>query len=410
MKRFFSLMLALVMSLALLLPAMSVTAFAYTDVEVEDEDYYKKFYGQGLKVYVYNWGEYISDGSDDSLDINKAFEELTGVEVVYSTFASNEELYAKLRAGSVSYDVVIPSDYMIGRMRTEGLLQKINFDNVPNYRYIDENYKSMVYDPDNEYSVPYTWGTVGIIYNKNMVDENDVKSWNIFWDARYLGEMLMFDNSRDAFAISLKRLGYSYNTTDEDELREAAEELKKQKPLIQGYVMDEIFDKMLGEEAAIAPYYAGDAITMIEDNPNLGYAVPEEGTNLFIDAMCIPAASKNPELAEMYINFMCETEVAVANCEYIGYSTPHTEAMNVLDPEITGNEIAYPPQEVLDKAEAFLSLPTETNKLLDLLWTEVKSENTNTNPWIVPVILVLMLLASIAINVIRRIRNKKKIY
>ena len=410
MKRFFSLMLALVMSLALLLPAMSVTAFAYTDVEVEDEEYYKKFYGQGLKVYVYNWGEYISDGSDDSLDINKAFEELTGVEVVYSTFASNEELYAKLRAGSVSYDVVIPSDYMIGRMRTEGLLQKINFDNVPNYRYIDENYKSMVYDPDNEYSVPYTWGTVGIIYNKNMVDENDVKSWNIFWDARYLGEMLMFDNSRDAFAISLKRLGYSYNTTDEDELREAAEELKKQKPLIQGYVMDEIFDKMLGEEAAIAPYYAGDAITMIEDNPNLGYAVPEEGTNLFIDAMCIPAASKNPELAEMYINFMCETEVAVANCEYIGYSTPHTEAMNVLDPEITGNEIAYPPQEVLDKAEAFLSLPTETNKLLDLLWTEVKSENTNTNPWIVPVILVLMLLASIAINVIRRIRNKKKIY
>ena len=410
MKRFFSLMLALVMSLALLLPAMSVTAFAYTDVEVEDEDYYKKFYGQGLKVYVYNWGEYISDGSDDSLDINKAFEELTGVEVVYSTFASNEELYAKLRAGSVSYDVVIPSDYMIGRMRTEGLLQKINFDNVPNYRYIDENYKSMVYDPDNEYSVPYTWGTVGIIYNKNMVDENDVKSWNIFWDARYLGEMLMFDNSRDAFAISLKRLGYSYNTTDEDELREAAEELKKQKPLIQGYVMDEIFDKMLGEEAALAPYYAGDAITMIEDNPNLGYAVPEEGTNLFVDAMCIPAASKNPELAEMYINFMCETEVAVANCEYIGYSTPHTEALSILDPEISENEIAYPPQEVLDKAEAFLSLPSETNKLLDLLWTEVKSENTNTNPWIVPVILVLMLLASIAINVIRRIRNKKKIY
>ena len=410
MKRFFSLMLALVMSLALLLPAMSVTAFAYTDVEVEDEDYYKKFYGQGLKVYVYNWGEYISDGSDDSLDINKAFEELTGVEVVYSTFASNEELYAKLRSGSVSYDVVIPSDYMIGRMRTEGLLQKINFDNVPNYRYIDENYKSMVYDPDNEYSVPYTWGTVGIIYNKNMVDENDVKSWNIFWDARYLGEMLMFDNSRDAFAISLKRLGYSYNTTDEDELREAAEELKKQKPLIQGYVMDEIFDKMLGEEAALAPYYAGDAITMIEDNPNLGYAVPEEGTNLFVDAMCIPAASKNPELAEMYINFMCETEVAAANCEFIGYSTPHTEALSILDPEISENEIAYPPQEVLDKAEAFLSLPSETNKLLDLLWTEVKSENTNTNPWIVPVILVLMLLASIAINVIRRIRNKKKIY
>ena len=410
MKRFFSLMLALVMSLALLLPAMSVTAFAYTEVEVEDEDYYKKFYGQGLKVYVYNWGEYISDGSDDSLDINKAFEELTGVEVVYSTFASNEELYAKLRSGSVSYDVVIPSDYLIGRMRTEGLLQKINFDNVPNYRYIDENYKSMVYDPDNEYSVPYTWGTVGIIYNKNMVDENDVKSWNIFWDARYLGEMLMFDNSRDAFAISLKRLGYSYNTTDEDELREAAEELKKQKPLIQGYVMDEIFDKMLGEEAALAPYYAGDAITMIEDNPNLGYAVPEEGTNLFVDAMCIPAASKNPELAEMYINFMCETEVAAANCEFIGYSTPHTEALSILDPEISENEIAYPPQEVLDKAESFLSLPSETNKLLDLLWTEVKSENTNTNPWIVPVILVLMLLASIAINVIRRIRNKKKIY
>jgi len=409
-KKLLSLMFVFVTLLALLVPFTGVTALAYTDVEVEDEDYYKRFYGQGMKLYVFNWGEYISDGSDDSLDINKAFEELTGIEVIYSTFASNEELYAKLRAGSVSYDIVIPSDYMIGRLVSEGLLQKIDLDNVPNYHYIDDNYKNMVYDPNNEYSVPYTWGTVGIIYNRNMVDDADVTSWNILWDARYLGEILMFDNSRDAFAISLKRLGYSYNTTDENELREAAEELKKQKSLIQAYVMDEIFDKMQGEEAVIAPYYAGDAITMIGDNENLAFAVPEEGTNLFIDAMCIPASAKNKEAAEMYINFMCETEVAVANCEYIGYSTPHSEALLELDEEMAGNVIAYPPQEVIDKSEVFLSLPSETNKLVDELWTEVKSENSNRNPWVVPVILVLMLLASIAINVWRKIKKKKQVY
>ena len=240
------------------------------------------------------------------MDILSAFTELTGIEVNYTTYDTNESLYAKLKSGGADYDVIIPSDYMIGKMINEGMLEKLNFDNIPNMAKIGEQYKGQEYDPNDEYSVPYTWGVVGLVYNKTMVDEAPT-SWDAMWDEKYENSILMFNNSRDAFAIAAKRLGMSMNPTTVEEVNTIAEELKAQKSLVQAYVMDEIFDKMEGGEAALAPYYAGDAMTMMDENPDLGFAIPEEGTNYFVDAMCIPAGSKNKEAAEMFINYMCET-------------------------------------------------------------------------------------------------------
>lgn len=340
-------------------------------VKVEDESYYSQYKDKGYEINVYNWGEYISTGADDTMDVIGEFEKLSGIKVNYTNFATNEELYAKLRTGAVSYDVIIPSDYMIGRMAKEGMLEPLNLENIPNYKFIDPQFTSKSYDPDNTYSVPYTWGTVGIIYNKTMVDEADVDTWDILWNEKYAGNILMFSNSRDAFGIALMKLGYNVNTEDEGEIKLAAEELKKQKPVIQAYVMDEIFDKMESGEAAVAPYYAGDAITMIAEAPDLAFSVPKEGTNLFIDAMCIPKGAKNKELAEVFINFMCETEVAKANIETIGYSTPQVKALEALDEDLRNNPIAYPPEDVIQNTQVFENLSDATNKLYDKLWTEI---------------------------------------
>ena len=227
-------------------------------------------------INVYNWGQYISDGTDGYIDINAAFEEATGIHVNYMTFDSNETMYTKLKTGGSSYDVIIPSDYMVGRLIDEGLLLPLNFDNIPNYQYMDEAYKNTAYDPDNLYSVPYTWGTVGIIYNSAYVDEEDVGSWDLLWNSKYAGKILMFDNPRDAFAIAESMLGYSLNTRDEDELRAAAYKLIEQKPLVQAYVMDQIYDKMERGEAWIAPYYAGDYLMMVGENEDLRFCFPEE--------------------------------------------------------------------------------------------------------------------------------------
>ncbi len=285
-KRIITFIIAALMLLGIIAGVFVAVADSASDY-VEDVGYYEKFKGQGLSINVYNWGEYISDGSDESLDVNAAFTELTGIEVNYTNFASNEELYAKLRGGGASYDIIIPSDYMISRMIEEDMLEKLDFDNIPNFQYIDDNYKNLEYDASNEYSVPYTWGTVGIIYNTEYIDE-EIDSWDILWDARFTGEILMFNNPRDAFALAQLRLGYSLNTTDEAEIERATEELIEQKSIVQSYVMDEIFDKMEGGEAALAPYYAGDALVMMDNNPSLEFVVPNEGTNLFVDAMCIP--------------------------------------------------------------------------------------------------------------------------
>ena len=381
---------------------------------IADKDYYTRFKGQGLSINVYNWGEYISTGADEgTIDVNGEFEKLTGIKVNYTNYATNEELYAKLKGGAASYDVIIPSDYMISKMIKEGMVQKLDMDNIPNYSYIMDNFRDLAYDPANEYSVPYTWGTVGIIYDETVIDipEEEI-DWDILWNEDYADQILMFDNPRDAFAIAELMLGYSLNTEDPEELEAAAEKLKKQKKIVQGYVMDEIFDKMGAGDALIVPYYAGDALTILEDNDSLNFVVPKSGTNLFIDAMCIPSNAKNKEAAEMYINFMCEPDIAYANIDYICYSTPHQAAYDMLDEEVRESPVSYPDSEfIADKTTVFVNLSDEANLKMQTLWTEMKSaEDENSNRWIVPVFLLFCVGLMIFVLVRRHIKSKKDIF
>lgn len=321
-------------------------------------------------VYVYNWGEYISDGSEKTLNVNKAFEKKHDVKVVYDYYDNNEAMYAKIKGGGVRYDVIIPSDYMIERMISEGLLQKINFENLPNYKFIPEEYKNLAYDPKNEYSVPYAAGEVGLIYNKKMVEEEPT-SWGVLWDSRYAKKILMINNPRDAFAIAQSYLGIDYNTKDKAEWEACAQKLKEQKPLVQAYVNDEVFNKMESGEAAMAVYFAGDYVIMLENNPDLGFVFPKEGVNTFVDAACIPANARNKDLAELYINFLLEPEIALANAEYICYASPHTEVVSNPDYAFYKNEYIYPDKEKLH-LQIFENLPPETLNLLSSLWDGVK--------------------------------------
>lgn len=381
---------------------------------IEDDEYYSRFRDAGISINVYNWGEYISDGSDEgTLAVNSEFTKLTGIKVNYTNYATNEELYAKLKGGGASYDIIIPSDYMISRMIKENMIQKLDFDNIPNFKYISDTFVDPAYDPENEYSVPYTWGTVGIIYDTTMIDipAEDI-DWDILWDEDYADRILMFDNPRDAFAIAELRLGYSLNTEDEKELEAAAEELKNQKKVIQAYVMDEIFDKMGAGEALIAPYYAGDAITLMDEYEDLGFVIPKSGTNLFIDAMCIPSVAKNKEAAEMYINFMCEPDIAYATTTYIGYSTPNSAAYEMLDDEIKEDGISYLDDDYLNEnTTIFRNLSDEANQKMQDLWTELKSAQDETrNKWLVPTFLIACIAASIAIIIRRYIKNKKDLF
>lgn len=342
-----------------------------------------------VTLNVYNWGEYISDGSDGLMDVNARFEEETGIKVNYKTYESNESMYTLLESGAAEYDVVIPSDYMIGKMIQEDMLAKLDFSNIPNYQYIDEAYKGLEYDPNNEYSVPYTWGTVGIFYNKKYVDEADLaQGWDILWNEKYAGKIFMFDNARDSFAIALKKLGYSMNTTDPAQWKAAYDALAVQKPLVQGYFMDQVFQKMTNEEGWLAPYYSGDGAIMMYDevdgNENIGFFVPHQGTNLFVDAMCVMKNSKNKEAAEKYINFMCRTDVATANAEYICYSTPHTEALGELSEEVSGDPMFYPPQEVVANTEVYITLPKDTIKLQKDLWIKLKCLRDRPSWWPFP--------------------------
>lgn len=389
---------ALLLATVFALPAQAA-------ITPDDPSYnWERFKGQDVTLNVYNWGLYISDGSDGGMDINKEFEDLTGIKVNYTTYDTNESLYAKLKSGGANYDVIVPSDYMIGKMSKEGMLAKLNFDNIPNFAMIGEQYKGLDYDPNAEYSVPYTWGVVGIVYNKTMV-KGTIDSWNALWDEQYKGNVLMFNNSRDAFAIAFKKLGMSLNPSSADEIQKAAQELKKQKGVVQAYVMDEIFDKMEGGEAALAPYYAGDAITMIGENPDLAFAIPKEGTNYFVDAMCVPATSTQKEAAEMYINFMCETQVALANCEFIGYSTPQVNAEELLPDELKNSPIMYPPKEVLANTETFNVLPDELNQAMDEAWSDVKSYDEKGNDLLIPGVLAI---AVVGIAVVFWRKNVKK--
>lgn len=381
---------------------------------IADPDYYTRFRGDDISINVYNWGEYISTGADEgTLDVNTEFEELTGIKVNYTNYATNEELYAKLKGGGASYDIIIPSDYMISKMIKEELIQPLNMDNIPNYSYIMENYRNLAYDPENAYSVPYTWGTVGIIYDQTVVDipEEEI-DWDILWNEDYADQILMFDNPRDAFAISELMLGYSLNTENPDELKAAAEKLKAQKKIVQAYVMDEIFDKMGAGDALIAPYYAGDALTIMDENEDLNFVVPKSGTNLFVDAMCIPSSAKQKEAAEMYINFMCEPDIAYANIDYICYSTPHQAAYEMLDEEVRESPISYPDSEfIADKTTVFVNLSDEANLEMQNLWTEMKSaEDENSNRYFVPIFLIFCILIIIFVLIRRHIKRRKDIF
>ncbi len=381
---------------------------------VSDPDYYTRFKGKGISINVYNWGEYISDGADEgTLDVNREFEELTGIKVNYTNYATNEELYAKLKGGAASYDVIIPSDYMISKMIKEGMIQKLDFDNIPNFSYIMDNFRNLEYDPENDYSVPYTWGTVGIIYDTTMIDiPADEIDWDLLWNEDYADQILMFDNPRDAFAIAEIMQGYSLNTENPEELADAARKLTEQKSIVQGYVMDEVFDKMEAGDALIAPYYAGDALTILAENEDLNFVVPKSGTNLFIDAMCIPSTARQKEAAEMYINFMCEPDIAYANIDYICYSTPHQAAYEMLDEDVQNSSISYPDDEfVANKTTVFVNLSDEANKTMQDLWTEMKSaEDDNSNRFFVPVFLIICI-GIIAFVLIRRhVKNKKDIF
>ncbi len=381
-------------------------------VNVSDTDYYSRFKGQDISINVYNWGEYIPDGSEEGiLNVNEEFTKLTGIKVNYSTYATNEELYAKLKGGGSTYDIIIPSDYMISRMIKEDMLEPIDMSEIPNFSNTMEKFRDPEYDPGSKYSVPYTWGTVGIIYDKTVVDEEDI-GWDILWDEDYAGRILMFDNPRDAFAIAENLLGYSLNTEDSEELRKAAEKLKEQKKVIQAYVMDEIFDKMGAGEAIIAPYYAGDAVMLMDEFEDLDFVIPESGTNLFIDAVCIPKACRNKEAAQMYINFLCEPDVAYAVADYIGYSTPNQAAYEMLDDEVKEDGISYPDDDfVEEKTTIFRNLSDEANLEMQTLWTEMKSSEEQTpNRFIVPAFMSLCVIASLIILIRRYIKKKKDIF
>jgi spermidine/putrescine transport system substrate-binding protein len=317
----------------------------------------------------------MADGSDDSMDIIAEFESrYPNINVNYQTYASNETMYSTLVNGGITVDVIIPSDFMIARMRQEGMLLELNFDNIPNYRYIDDTFRNTSYDPENKYSVPYTWGTVGIIYNSKYVDEADVTGWELMWNEKYAGKILMFDNSRDAFGITQYMLGYDVNTTDPMELQACADKLAEQKPVLQQYVMDQIFSTMQNEEAWIAAYYAGDYLVMAEENPDLRFFLPEhQGFNLFIDAMCIPSCAQEKEAAELFINFLCDPEISAANMEWVCYSTPISEARQYLDPEVANSEVSYPAAEKLIKASSYSFLNPETTRLVEALFMTVRN-------------------------------------
>ena len=340
-----------------------------------------------LTLNVYNWGEYISDGSEDSFDTIREFEKWyeanygQKLKVNYDTYASNEDMYNKISSGAVSYDVIIPSDYMIARMKDEGMLLPLDFENIPNYQYIDENFRGLYYDPDNQYTVPYTYGMVGIIYNANIVDEADAQGWDLMWNSKYAGNILQFNNSRDAFGTAQYKLGLDVNDTDQAKWDAALAELKTQAPLVKSYVMDEVYNMMESGEAAIAPYYAGDYFTMLDaqaDNVDLRFYYPDP-TNFFVDAMCIPSCCQNKELAEIFINYMLSAEPAIANAEYIYYATPNSlvyedegyledigeEAAAILYPAVEDFSASY-------NQYAFRNLDSDTLDYVNTLWENLK--------------------------------------
>lgn len=381
-------LLLVVLSLSLSLFACGKNTDGANDVKIVENipmPEYKA--GQKVVLNVYNWGEYISDGSEDTLDVNLAFEEYFNenlsekyggieIKVEYTTYPTNEDMYSKLKNSAVSYDIVIPSDYMIQKLIEENMLLSFDTSSLTNYENIDASFKNAYYDPNNCYSVPYTYGMVGIIYNKNMVSEEDVAkaSWGLMWDEKYSGNILQFNNPRDAFATAMYWKGLDINSTDSEVWEEALELLKEQKPILQGYVNDEIFNKMKSESAAIAAYYVGDFLTMAEEQENLGFYYPTEGSNYFVDAMCIPTSSSHPHLAKEYINFMLSEEIAVANASYIGYASPNNAVKNNEDYIAEMRDYSYEGENGEDAYDLLYNYTPDTvNKKYNALFPEVNS-------------------------------------
>ncbi len=323
-------------------------------------------------VRVYNWGDYIDE------EVISMFEEETGIKVIYDTFETNEEMYPKIAAGGVDYDVICPSDYMIEKMLANNLLQEINYDNIPNISNIDPSVLEMAltYDPSNKYSVPYTYGTLGIIYNKALIDD-EITSWADLWNEEYSGNILMYNSPRDLFTAPLKMLGYSLNSTSEAELREATDLLLEQKPLVQRYVMDQIKDSLISESASIAMAYSGEVLLLQESNPNLEYVIPKEGTNYFIDAWVIPTCAENKENAEAWIDFLSRPDIAFMNFEYITYATPNLGAQEQMDESLKSNPALFPSAEVMENCEVFRSLGEEGDQTYSDLWMEIKNASVN---------------------------------
>ena len=399
--------LASILSLIAVASALAFPAHAdYEDIPYSSDYDWDRFRGQNVTINVYNWGEYISvdEGNEGDFDTNKEFEKLTGIKVNYTNFATNEELYAKLKSGGASYDVIIPSDYMIARLIDEDRLEKLDFDKIPNISLIDDKYRYTDFDPEGAYTVPYTWGMVGLVYNTKHVTAEEASTWDILWNEKFKGKVLMFGNSRDAFGIALKKLGYSLNTENLEEIDKAADALKAQKAINQMYAMDQTFDKMANENAYAAPYYAGDCLTMMERNEDLAFSYPKEGVNQFIDSICIPKGTTNKDAAEAFINFLCETDIAVANCEFISYFTPQTKAM-----EIVGvDERIMPSDEVLENSETFVMLGDEANSHMEDLWLQIRSTSMFDSPvYLLALILLLALIIFIILYVARKKKNSK---
>ena len=358
---------ALVATSFIIISVVSYTTYMHFDNSHSDE------------LYVYNWGEYIDE------EVITQFEEETGIKVTYDMFETNEEMYPIIEAGAVMYDVVCPSDYMIQKMVENNLVQELNMENIPNLQYIDETYlnKSQSFDPQNKYSVPYTWGTVGIIYNTKRLEELGIEApthWSDLWDPRYEGEILMQDSVRDALMVALKMNGHSLNSTDAAELEEAKNLLLEQKPLVQAYVVDQVRDKMLNGEAAVGVIYSGELLYLQEEaallnlDYELKYVIPEEGSNVWIDAWVIPYNAQNKENAEKWIDFLCRPEIAWKNFEYITYATPNAGAFEMLDEETQNNKSVFPDEDVLENCEVYQYLGTDADDAYSALWKEIKAQ------------------------------------
>ncbi len=415
MKKFLTFLVAVAVVLSSFGTA-GMTAFAADDEEIFSEEqieYYASLGLEGTTINVYNWGEYISDGSEGSMDVVAEFERLTGAKVNYTNYESNENMYSKLLGGGVSYDVIVPSDYMISRLIDEDMLLPLNYDNIPNMKYIADEYKNLYYDPNQEYTVCYNVGTTVLIYNTTLVEEKP-DSWEVLWDEQYNGKVLMFNNSRDALAVAQFLLGQDVNTTSEADWNEAAELLAEQKDRVSPvYVMDEVFNLMESGEYAFATYYAGDYCLMCDNCDDLDYCFPKEGVNIFYDAFCIPTCTQNKAGAEAFINFMQEPQVAFENAEYIFYASPNTEVRNNPESSLYGEEAVYPT--VQPEGQVFENLPQNILELQADLWTAVKSGNLsadsavqNRRIYIEMGVIAAVAVAAVVVHFVNRRRRNKE--